>query len=128
MLANHPSFRFTVAPTAYGQGVAAAAEQRPDLLVLDGMLGDPPRARRRAGRRPSAIPQVVVLEESEGHLVNECVIAGARACLVRPLAYDVLAQTLPRVHETAVRRRKQSAEDENKGRVVAVRAPRAASE
>ncbi len=121
MLADHPAFRFTLAPTAYRQGVAAATEQRPDLLVLDGVLGDPPALVAELEEAHPTVPQVVVLEEAEGHLINECVIAGARACLVRPLAYDALAQTLLRVHETGLRRRKQADGGKNRGHVVTVR-------
>ena len=127
VLANHPSFRFTLAPTAYGQAVAAAAEQRPDLLVLDGVLGDPAALVAELDEVHPTVPQVVVLEESEGDLINECVIAGARACLVRPLAYDALAQTLLRVHETGVRRRKQAGGDEKKGRIITVRGAKGGS-
>src|SRR5688572_4001906 len=41
LLANDGKFQVTVAPAAYGEGARAARLHRPDIVIFDGVIGDP---------------------------------------------------------------------------------------
>ena len=114
--------RVTLAKAAYGEGLRAARQHHPDVIVLDGVLGDPVVLVAELDEALQRTPLLVILDQAERERAHDCVVAGARGCLVRPIDPNTLVRTIVQLHEKAARRRKQLQASTEKGaRVIAVR-------
>jgi pilus assembly protein CpaE len=96
------------------------------VVLLDGVVGDPVELVAELDEALQKLPVLVILDPAENERAHDCVVAGARGCLVRPVDPNALAHTIFRVHERAVRRRKQleaeaEAAGKGGGRLIAVR-------
>jgi pilus assembly protein CpaE len=113
----------TIAAAAFGQAINTAQTYRPDVILLDGVFGDPADLVSELDEAMSDTPIVVVLDESQSDRAQACVLAGARGCLMRPLDSATLTATILKVHDRASRHRKAHADgpDANMGRLIAVR-------
>jgi pilus assembly protein CpaE len=106
-LPNEPRVRVTVAKAAYGEAAAAVRHHRPDVVVLDGVLGEPAVLVGELDEAFPGIPLLVLLDDAERERSHDCVVAGARGCLVRPVDPNTLVRTIVQVHDRAARRRRQ---------------------
>ena len=128
LVPDDPRLRVTVAGVGYGEAVRAAQLHRPDVIVLDGVPGDPAEL---VAELEEALPNALVLvmvDRAERELVHDCVVAGASGCLERSVDPDTLVQTIFRVHGRATRLRKQlqaevgaSGNENEGGTLIAVR-------
>jgi pilus assembly protein CpaE len=100
----------TVGTVALGQAAQVARKLRPDVIVIDGVRGDPVGLITELDEALSETPVLVVLDESEQDRVQLCVVAGARGCLMRPFDRDSLITTIQQMHQKAARRRQLSAD------------------
>jgi pilus assembly protein CpaE len=126
LLQNEPRLRVVVAASGYGEALRAARRQRPDVIVIDGVLGGAAGLVLELDEALPRIPLLVVLHEVERDHAHECVVAGARGCLVRPFQRETLIQSIIQVHERAVRRRKllqdeQPSSGRGAGKIIAIR-------
>jgi pilus assembly protein CpaE len=106
LLRNDPRFKTTVASAGFGQSVATAEKHRPEVIVLEGVYGDPADLVAELDEAMSDIPMVVVLDEAQQDRTQACVVAGARGCLTRPFEPATLVATVLQVHERASRHRR----------------------
>jgi pilus assembly protein CpaE len=127
ILEQDPRLRVTTARAGYGEAVRAAQRHRPDVILIDAILGDPVELVAELDEALQKLPVMVILDEVDRDRAHDCVVTGARGCLVRPVDPNTLSQTIVQVHERAVRRRKQleaeaeAAGRKRGGRVIAVR-------
>jgi pilus assembly protein CpaE len=126
LLKNEPRLRVAAAASGYGEALRAARRQRPDVILIDGVLGGAAGLVAELDEALPRIPLLVALHEVERDHAHECVVAGARGCLVRPFQRETLIHTIIQVHERAVRRRKLLQEDQHTGgraagKIIAVR-------
>jgi pilus assembly protein CpaE len=122
LLASDGKFHVSVAPAAYGEGVRAARQQRPDIIVFDGVLGAPESVVTDVDEASPRSSIIVLLNEADLDSAHDCILAGARACLQRPTPADDLVHTILQLHEKAQRRRKQAqVAPEEGGHLIAVR-------
>jgi pilus assembly protein CpaE len=114
-----------VVTAGFGQVVQAARAHRPDVILLDGVLGDPVDIVSELDEALANVPVLVLLDEADRNRVHACVVAGARGCLMRPLDAEALVATILQVHAKATRRRKAEAErpadGSKRGHLIAVR-------
>jgi pilus assembly protein CpaE len=115
----------TVATAGFGQAMRIAQTFRPDVILLDGVLGDPVDLVSELDESLRDTPILVLLDEADPELVHKCVVAGARGCLARSVDSETLVATIVKVHAKASRRRKSDAERPpdgvRLGRLIAVR-------
>ena len=126
LIPQDPRLRVTVAKAGYGEAVRAAQKHRPDVIVLDGVLGDPAGMVGELDEALQKTPVLVILDELERDRIHECVVAGARGCLIRPVDPNVLVQSIVQIHHRELRRRKQleaelTAGERQGARLIAVR-------
>jgi pilus assembly protein CpaE len=125
LLRSHSTLQVTVQTAVRGQAGGVASTAHPDVIVLDGVDGDPAEFVAELDEAASETPVLVVLDENDSDRVQACVVAGARGCLVRPFDDEGLVATILQVHEKASRRRRQHAERGTSaaagGRLIAVR-------
>lgn len=122
LLAHDGKFHVTVAPAAYGEGVRAARQHRPDIVIFDGVIGDPEAIVADVDEAMPRSSIVVILDDTEVERAHDCILAGARACLQRPTPAEELIRTVIQLHEKALRRRKQlQVAPEEGGHLIAVR-------
>jgi pilus assembly protein CpaE len=124
LLGKEPRIVSVVATAAFGQAVKAAQSHNPDVILLDGVFGDPADLATELDEAMSDTPIVVVLDESQYDRAQACVLAGARACLTRPIDPATLSTTIFKVHERASRQRMLHAKQpgaQDIGRLIAVR-------
>ena len=107
VLEQDPRFRITTAKAGYGEAVRAARAYHPDVIVIEGVHTDPVELIAELDESVQKIPVIVVLDEAEGSRTHECVVAGARGCLVRPVNPSILVETVAQAYDRAARRRKQ---------------------
>jgi pilus assembly protein CpaE len=124
-LPNEPRVHVTISKAAYGEAVRSIRQHRPDVIVLDGVLGAPPVLVAELDEAFAGTPLLVLLDEAEREHAHDCVVAGARGCLVRPVDPNALIRTIVQVHDKAVRRRRQIEAErvggDRAGQVTAVR-------
>jgi pilus assembly protein CpaE len=127
LLPAEPRLSVTVATAGFGEGVRAGEKLHPDVILLDGVMSDPAQLVAELDEALHRTPVLVILDEVDRDRVHDCVAAGARGCLVRPVDPQALAQTIFRVHERALRQRQREAELQGGasmakgGRIIAVR-------
>ena len=125
VMAAEPSLHVTVGTAASGQLAQLARDNRPDVIVLDGMDSDPAEFVAELDEALSETPVLVLFEETESDRVQACVVAGARGCMVRPFGPEALIAMIVQVHDKASRRRRQHAERLSNaptgGRLISVR-------
>jgi pilus assembly protein CpaE len=122
LLAHDGKFHVILAPAAYGEGVRAARQHRPDIVIFDGVIGDPEAIVADVDEAMPRASIVVILDDHEVDRAHDCILAGARACLQRPTPAEELARTVIQLHEKALRRRKQlQVAPEEGGHLIAVR-------
>jgi pilus assembly protein CpaE len=125
LLRGEPRIRTTVATAAFGQSVQTAQSHHPDVILLDGVFGEPAEVVSELDDAMPDTPTVVLLDESDRDRIQACVVAGARACLIRPVHTSTLAATVLQVYDKASRRRRHHLErpndTEKPGRLIAVR-------
>lgn len=122
LLAQDSKFHVIVTPSAYGEAVRAARQHRPDIIILDGVLGDPAAIVADVDEAMPRASILVLLEEADADRAHDSILAGARGCLPRPVDRDELIRTVLQLHEKALRRRKQlQVAPEEGGHLIAVR-------
>jgi pilus assembly protein CpaE len=125
LLRVEPRIKTTVAAAAFGQSLRTAQGHHPDVILLDGVFGDPADLVSELDDAMPDTPVVVLLDETDRDRAHACVVAGARACLIRPLQASTLAATVLQVHDKASRRRRHHADRptgaDKVGRLIAVR-------
>jgi pilus assembly protein CpaE len=119
LLLDHPRLTVSVSTAGYGEAIRAGERYRPDIVLLDGVLSDPAQLVAELDEALHRTPVLVILDEADRDRVHDCVAAGARGCLVRPVDTEALAQTIFRVHDRALRQRqRQDAELQASGAVA----------
>ena len=107
VLEQDPRFRITTAKAGYGEALRAARAYHPDVIVIEGVHTDPVELVAELDESVQKIPVIVILDEAERARAHECVVAGARGCLIRPVDPSNLVETVLQAHDRAARRRKQ---------------------
>ena len=119
---QEPRLRVTVAKAAYGEAARAARQHDADLIVLDGVFGDPVVLIAELDEQFPTIPLLVILDEAERERAHDCVVAGARSCLIRPIDPNTLVRTIVQFHVKSLRQRAQQQLATQQGaRIIAVR-------
>ena len=94
ILARHPGVRLHLAATG-SDGLAAATEELPDLVLLDVDLPDVPGQdvirSLRSDPRTSSIPVVVVTAEHDSSVADALLALGAAEVVTKPLDPRLLA-------------------------------------
>jgi pilus assembly protein CpaE len=125
LLRLEPRIRTSVAAAGFGQSVQTAESHRPDVIVLDGVFGEPADVVSELDDAMPDTPVIVLLDDSDQEHAQACVVAGARACLTRPVQLSALTATVLQVHDKASRRRRHHIERptgaDQLGRLIAVR-------
>jgi len=124
MLRDDFRIQTTVTAGGFGQAVPAAQAHRPDVILLDGVLGDPADVVSELDEALGDVPVLVLLDEADRDRVHACVVAGARGCLTRPVDAETLVETVLQVHAKASRRRKAESarpDGSKNGHLIAVR-------
>jgi pilus assembly protein CpaE len=107
VLEHDPRFRITTAKAGYGEAVRAARAYHPDVIVIEGVHTDPVELVAELDESVQKVPVIVILDEADRSRAHECVVAGARGCLVRPVDPSILVETIVQAYDRATRRRKQ---------------------
>jgi pilus assembly protein CpaE len=125
MLRSDSRFQTTVMVAGFAQASQTALALRPDVILLDGVLGDPVDVVSELDEALSELPVIVLLDEADRDRVHACVVAGARGCLLRPVEAETLIGTIVQVTAKARRRRKNESERPSdgtrRGQLIAVR-------
>jgi pilus assembly protein CpaE len=117
LLANDSRLHVTLQTATATRASSAAKHLHPDIVLLDGFAAD---AVTDLDEVLPETPILVLLSSTEQGLVQPCVAAGARGCLLRPFDPEALAATIVQVHERANRLRQLSATP-TRGQLIAVR-------
>jgi pilus assembly protein CpaE len=123
LLEHDTKFSVSVTAAAYGEGARTARQQRPDIVIIDGVNSDPDLVVAEIDEAMPRASIIVILDEEEADRAHDCILAGARACLQRPVPGEELIRTIIQLHTKALRRRKQFAQggSEQRGHLIAVR-------
>jgi pilus assembly protein CpaE len=105
LLHSEPALKVTIKSASLGQAGPLAKAIRPDVILIDGMRGDPVDVLTELDEALRDTPVLVLLDEVDYDRVHAVVVAGARGCLVRPFDADALTATIVQVHNKASRRR-----------------------
>jgi pilus assembly protein CpaE len=125
MLRSDSRFQTTVMVAGFAQASRTALALRPDVILLDGVLGDPVDVISELDEALGDLPVIVLLDEADRDRVHACVVAGARGCLLRPVDAETLIGTIVQVTAKARRRRKTESDNPSdgaqRGQLIAVR-------
>lgn len=125
-LEEEPSFKVSENPAGYGEAVRAVHRSEVDVVVVDEVAGDPAAVVEQLDTAAPEVPVIVVLAEDQQHLAQACILAGARAYIVRPFEPEELIEMVRRVYEKEDRRRRKSTAQSGtkEGRLIAVHGPK----
>jgi pilus assembly protein CpaE len=124
LLRGASALQVTVESATPGQAGQVARKLRPDVILLDGVHADAVDLVTELDEAVGETPVLVVLDEAERDMVQMCVVAGARGCMIRPFDSDTLSATIVQMHHKGVRRRQLLADRVTAptgGRLIAVR-------
>lgn len=122
MLEQQHGFRVSATTTPFGEAGGTAKRLQPDVALVADVAGDPVALIEELDEAISGLPIVVSLRPERQDLAQACILAGARAYVLRSDDAQELAGVIRQVQGRELRRRKQVslAGGENEGRIIAV--------
>jgi pilus assembly protein CpaE len=126
LLEEEPSFKVTESAAGYGEAARAVHKGDVDIVVVDEVAGDPAAVVEQLDQAAPEIPVIVLLDIENAANAQTCILAGARAYLLRPVDPQELIDLIQRIYEKEDRRRRkmQPAGGSKAGRVIAVHGPK----
>src|SRR6266581_3212412 len=109
MLEHQHGFRVTATTTPFGEAGSTAKRLRPDVAVVADVAGDPIAVVEELDEAVPGTPIVVSLRPERQDLAQACILAGARAYVLRSDEPGELATVIRQVLGKELRRRKQQA-------------------
>ncbi|MFN8635834.1 MAG: AAA family ATPase [Chloroflexota bacterium] len=126
LLEEEPTFKVTESAAGYGEAARAAHKGDVDLVVVDEVAGDPAAVVEQLDQAAPEIPVIVLLDVENAANAQACILAGARAYMLRPVEPAELIDLIQRIYDKEDRRRRkmQPAGSNKAGRVIAVHGPK----
>lgn len=121
-LERQPGFRVSASTTPFGEAGNAAKRLEPDVAVVADVAGDPVAVVEELDEAVPGLPVVVSLRPERQNLAQPCILAGARAYVLRSDDPHVLPQVIRQVVGRELRRRRLAAfsTGRRQGRIVTV--------
>lgn len=122
MLERQHGFRVTASTTPFGEAGGAAKRLQPDVAVIADVAGDPVAVVEELDEAMPGIPIVVSLRPERQDLAQACILAGARAYVLRSDDPTELATVIRQVQGKELRRRKvaSAAGGQREGKIITV--------
>ena len=122
MLERQHGFRVTATTTPFGEAGNTAKRLQPDVAIVADVAGDPIAVVEELDEAVPGLPIVVSLRPERQDLAQACIIAGARAYVLRSDDPQELALIIRQVQGRELRRRKQmaAAAGQHQGRIITV--------
>ncbi|MCC7107444.1 MAG: AAA family ATPase [Chloroflexi bacterium] len=122
MLARQHGFDVTATTTPFGEAGGAVKRLQPDLAVVADVAGDPVALIEELDEAAPGLPIVVALRAERQDLARACILAGARAYVLRDGDDQDLVLTVRQVFGRENKRRKQAAvaSGQRLGRIITV--------
>lgn len=126
LLEDDPTFKVTESAAGYGEAARAAHKGDVDIVVVDEVAGDPAAVVEQLDQAAPEIPVIVLLDVENAANAQACILAGARAYMLRPIDPAELIDLIQRIYDKEDRRRRkmQPAGSNKAGRVIAVHGPK----
>jgi pilus assembly protein CpaE len=122
MLERQHGFHVTVSTTPFGEAGGTAKRLSPDVALVADVAGDPVAVVEELDEAVPGMPIIVSLRPERQDLAQACILAGARAYVLRSGDPSELAQTIRQVQGKELRRRKQLSVNagQHQGRIITV--------
>ena len=122
MLERQPGFRVSLSTTPFGEAGGTARRILPDVAIIADVAGDPVALVEELDEAVPGMPIVVSLRPERQDLAQACILAGARAYVLRSDDPQELVLVIRHVQGKELKRRKQVAvqSGQHQGRVVTV--------
>jgi pilus assembly protein CpaE len=122
LLERQHGFRVSVSTTPFGEAGSAAKRLQPDVAVIGDVAGDPVAVVEELDEAVPGLPVVVSLRPERQDLAQACILAGARAYVLRSGDPQELALVIRQVQGKEIRRRKlvSASGGQYEGRIITV--------
>ncbi|MBI3972706.1 MAG: AAA family ATPase [Chloroflexi bacterium] len=105
LLAEEPNVNLRVSKMAFGEGVKAVGRYEPHLVVVADTIDDPAAAVEELDSEAPNVPVLAIVPEGALEKAQECVLAGARATLVKPFDRASLLHAVQQIYLKETRRK-----------------------